>query len=323
MRKMGKPVAVLFLSTLVLCFLHSSCENDPFHELYNQRPKSVSFNANGGSKVEQQTVWYGKVVVKPEDPTRSGHKFEGWYEDNGTFTKQWDFEKRYTDENDLTLHAKWIASGLTLSHETHNFGQVTHDYPAQPPLTVTVTNREALPTGDLTITISGDTNSFALSRTAIDSLGSGETATFTVTPETGLDDRTHSATITVSNNDNLSATLTVTFTVSHTEITITLNFEEIQNADLSYLGTPTISRSGTGYNKTYQVNVPSGYDNYKWEVDGSGTYAAYREEGASQNSFTLNVNNNYYNTIGGHSLMLTVRKNNLDYQVNIPFDIVD
>jgi hypothetical protein len=169
---------------------------------------------------------------------------------------------------------------------------------------------------------------FTLSTTAITSLDAGESAAFTIVPKTGLADGTHTAIITVTNNDKLSASLTVKFVVSNTEITITLNYEEIENGtpDVSSLGTPKISRSGTDTSnppKKFTITVPGGFSYYLWEIDGTGTYAVYKEEGANKTSFTLDADNNYYNTPGGHTVRLTVTKNGIKYQVNIPFTIVN
>lgn len=66
---------------------------------------TVSFDAAGGSTVESATVLNGKTVSKPEDPTRSGYEFVGWYEDT-LFTKPFAFGTQIVG-SDLTLHAQW------------------------------------------------------------------------------------------------------------------------------------------------------------------------------------------------------------------------
>lgn len=42
---------------------------------------TVTFNSNGGSAVQSQTVEYGALASKPTDPTFEGHKFIGWATD--------------------------------------------------------------------------------------------------------------------------------------------------------------------------------------------------------------------------------------------------
>ena len=51
----------------------------------------VRFESNGGSEIEEQKVLFGETVVKPEDPTRDGYIFDGWYRDIDK-TKSWDFD---------------------------------------------------------------------------------------------------------------------------------------------------------------------------------------------------------------------------------------
>jgi uncharacterized repeat protein (TIGR02543 family) len=66
---------------------------------------TVHFESNGGSDVPDQTVQYGELIEKPEDPTREGYIFEGWYK-NLDKTEKWDFEND-TVTGSLTLYAAW------------------------------------------------------------------------------------------------------------------------------------------------------------------------------------------------------------------------
>ena len=65
---------------------------------------TVTFNANGGSEVQPQTVNHGETVDKPDDPTKDGHTFAGWHEDE-FFETPWDFNDGITGS--MTLYAKW------------------------------------------------------------------------------------------------------------------------------------------------------------------------------------------------------------------------
>lgn len=88
---------------------------------------TVTFKSNGGSDVATQTVEDGKQVTKPDDPTRSKYRFDGWYLDD-KLTEVYDFSKPVT--GDLTLYAKWTQlaaltfdlAGGTLDGQT---GKVT------------------------------------------------------------------------------------------------------------------------------------------------------------------------------------------------------
>ncbi|MDR0834164.1 MAG: InlB B-repeat-containing protein, partial [Candidatus Symbiothrix sp.] len=72
----------------------------------------VTFDSNGGSDVSPQTVNFNDTATQPEDPTRTGYTFEGWFEDNETFANEWNFTN--TVVTDITLYAKWeeIKTGI-------------------------------------------------------------------------------------------------------------------------------------------------------------------------------------------------------------------
>ena len=65
---------------------------------------TVTFDSNGGSSVNAQTVESGKTVAKPADPTRDGYDFEGWFTDED-LTIEYDFDTPVTA--DITLYAAW------------------------------------------------------------------------------------------------------------------------------------------------------------------------------------------------------------------------
>ena len=61
----------------------------------------VTFDTNGGSAVDSQTVDDGATAVKPADPTRDGYTFNGWTLDG----QPYDFSQPVT--GDITLEAQW------------------------------------------------------------------------------------------------------------------------------------------------------------------------------------------------------------------------
>jgi len=65
---------------------------------------NVIFNTNGGSLISGQTVESGKTIVKPNDPTKQGYVFKGWYSDLN-LEKAYDFSSTVSDN--ITLYAKW------------------------------------------------------------------------------------------------------------------------------------------------------------------------------------------------------------------------
>lgn len=64
----------------------------------------IAFNTNGGSYISGQTVESGKTIVKPNDPTRQGYIFKGWYSDVN-LENVYDFSSAVTEN--ITLYAKW------------------------------------------------------------------------------------------------------------------------------------------------------------------------------------------------------------------------
>lgn len=70
-------------------------------------PVYIRFESNGGSTVEKQKVQKGSVATEPDDPTKSGYTFYGWYADENFTGKEFDFEKTAVSET-MTLYAKWV-----------------------------------------------------------------------------------------------------------------------------------------------------------------------------------------------------------------------
>ena len=52
---------------------------------------TVQFSPNGGTAVPEQQVFFGEKIQKPEDPSRDGYQFVGWYSDIH-LQNPWDFE---------------------------------------------------------------------------------------------------------------------------------------------------------------------------------------------------------------------------------------
>ena len=65
---------------------------------------TVTFDTNGGSAVDAQTVAYGEKAKTPADPTKTGYTFAGWELGGNAY----DFAASVTE--DMTLTAKWKDS---------------------------------------------------------------------------------------------------------------------------------------------------------------------------------------------------------------------
>lgn len=67
---------------------------------------TVTYNVNGGSAVEPETVYNGKLATKPQDPVKDGYIFVGWYKD-AEFKEVFDFETQTITAN-TTVYAYFI-----------------------------------------------------------------------------------------------------------------------------------------------------------------------------------------------------------------------
>ncbi len=68
---------------------------------------TFTFEANGGSAVASQQIEEGKHATAPEDPTKDGYVFDGWYKE-ATFATIYDFETEVVT-SDTTVYANWVA----------------------------------------------------------------------------------------------------------------------------------------------------------------------------------------------------------------------
>ena len=66
---------------------------------------TVKFDSMGGSSVADQTVYFGEKINQPEDPTREGYTFDGWYKDI-YLKNEWNFDNDVVTDN-MTLYASW------------------------------------------------------------------------------------------------------------------------------------------------------------------------------------------------------------------------
>ena len=85
---------------------------------------TVTFEPNGGTAVDSQTVTNGEKVPKPANPTREGYVFDDWYTDEA-LTQKYDFSKAVT--NDMTLYAKWLLKSTPIGPATRLY-PITIDY---------------------------------------------------------------------------------------------------------------------------------------------------------------------------------------------------
>lgn len=79
--------------------------------LTNHSVKEIKFDATEGQQKTYTTLIKGnRVLPEPEQPTKEGYTFEGWYKEN-TYETQWNFEEDIATDN-MTLYAKWEESAV-------------------------------------------------------------------------------------------------------------------------------------------------------------------------------------------------------------------
>lgn len=66
---------------------------------------TITFDSRGGSDIAPQNQMYGELLSVPEDPTREGYEFTGWYVDYAC-DDAWN-EAEDIIESDITLYAGW------------------------------------------------------------------------------------------------------------------------------------------------------------------------------------------------------------------------
>jgi len=76
--------------------------------------------------IAPQTVNHGGKVTQPATPERTGYNFGGWFTDNNTFLKPWNFASSIVTQ-DTTLYAKWVIKTYTVTFagEEINIAQQT------------------------------------------------------------------------------------------------------------------------------------------------------------------------------------------------------
>lgn len=65
----------------------------------------VTFNTDGGTAVNAQSIEYNKKTAEPDAPTKTGYTFAGWYDDANT---EFSFDQLIT--GDTVVYAKWTIN---------------------------------------------------------------------------------------------------------------------------------------------------------------------------------------------------------------------
>lgn len=161
---------MLYLPTTIV---NAAEENEPGTTEPEVKKYTVTFNTDGGSKIDPITVEEGKTAVKPADPTKNGYIFKGWYLGKITY----DFTEKVT--KDITLTANWekevektkgYLSSLSIDGLKLDFTSTKTDYKITVPAdTKTIkivaeadANSEVLIPGGATKTLKDGDNTFTV-----------------------------------------------------------------------------------------------------------------------------------------------------------------
>ncbi|MBR6017788.1 MAG: InlB B-repeat-containing protein [Paludibacteraceae bacterium] len=82
----------------------------------------VTYDSRGGSAVTGQTVLSGEKASQPENPTKAGVTFTGWYKDV-LFSEAWNFATDVVNA-DMTLYARYSNDAALIDAPTANAGLI-------------------------------------------------------------------------------------------------------------------------------------------------------------------------------------------------------
>ena len=138
---------------------------------------------------------------------------------NETLTVSTNHSTSTTVELSFTVTAASTYT-ITANPTTKDFGSLSVGYSAPAAQTVTITN-----TGNSSVTLTQPTSTnYTIGALSTTALAANGTATFTVTPKTGLAAGNHNETLTVSTDHSTSATVALSFTVTAVpDYTVTFN----------------------------------------------------------------------------------------------------
>lgn len=93
--------------------------NDAEYRFLKKINYTVTFDSKEGSSVGSATVVNGKKVAKPQDPSKDGNIFVGWYADE-QFKTPFSFNSQIVTA-DMTLYARWVAKQVGQAEFTVSF----------------------------------------------------------------------------------------------------------------------------------------------------------------------------------------------------------
>ena len=101
--------------------------NFTLYAKYDRAEFSVTFDSKGGSDVKEEKVLYEGQIKEPQNPSRTGYIFAGWFIDSNC-TQTYDFNTPVI--NSFTLYAGWTLETYSITYEL-NGGSNHENNPSQ------------------------------------------------------------------------------------------------------------------------------------------------------------------------------------------------
>ncbi|MDY3196476.1 MAG: InlB B-repeat-containing protein [Paracholeplasma sp.] len=98
--------------TTAYTFSVMGSSNQTLYAKWSVNNYTITFNSNGGSLVSPMTSSYNESITKPDDPTKEGHTFVGWFSDSGLMTA---YTFNVMGSSNQTLYAKWSVNNYTIT----------------------------------------------------------------------------------------------------------------------------------------------------------------------------------------------------------------
>ena len=261
-----------------------------------------TLNPTDEQKVYQVTFDYGDSFAEADDrydyhyanandavtlptstdqiPSYDGHTLTGWQDaDKNPVTGQ-----TVTITADTEFTAQWTANtySITASPSTLNFGSITEGEERPAAQTVTVKN-----TGNQRVTLVQPTaTNFEITTSDNLTLNAGESVTLTIQPKANLPRGSYSEQITITGDNNVSETLTATFTVKEPPYTGKYSYEVFTSVGDN--GAISVDRYATeGEKVTITVTPDEAYKLDDLSVTAHGKDVELTANGDGTYSFTM------------------------------------
>lgn len=116
MKKIFNLIFVIIVGlTLVSCNGGTTANNDEVKVYFYEYRNAYKKEELRPDILRQQTYKKGELIEEPEEPTRDGYIFGGWYKEL-TLREEWNFAEDIIDRN-LILYAKWDPAIYKVSLE--------------------------------------------------------------------------------------------------------------------------------------------------------------------------------------------------------------